>query len=179
MKLKILTLIMFLLVNQSFGHTGSFEICKSIEDDQKRLSCFDNLDLSFNQTVLTKTNSHERLNETAVPEKEINTVTTKTNSNEKFNETAVPEKEINKDFGLPKERDNYEKIVSKIETLTNPNKQKLYFTLTNGQTWRSVENIRRVQFKVGQEVEITEGFISGYKLKVLNKKLSLRVRRID
>tara|TARA_B100001013_G_C24621067_1_gene447260 strand:- start:543 stop:1013 length:471 start_codon:yes stop_codon:yes gene_type:complete len=156
MKLKILTLIMFLLVNQSFGHTGSFEICKSIEDDQKRLSCFDNLDLSFNQTVPTKTNS-----------------------NEKLNKTAVPEKEINKDFGLPRERDNYEKIVSKIETLRNPNKQKLYFTLTNGQTWRSVENIRRVQFKVGQEVEITEGFISGYKLKVLNKKLSLRVRRID
>ncbi len=147
---------MFLLVNQSFGHTGSFEICKSIEDDQKRLSCFDNLDLSFNQTVPTKTNS-----------------------NEKLNKTAVPEKEINKDFGLPRERDNYEKIVSKIETLRNPNKQKLYFTLTNGQTWRSVENIRRVQFKVGQEVEITEGFISGYKLKVLNKKLSLRVRRID
>ena len=156
MKLTILTLIMFLLVNQSFGHTGSFEICKSIEDDQKRLSCFDNLDLSFNQTVPTKTNS-----------------------NEKLNKTAVPEKEINKDFGLPRERDNYEKIVSKIETLRNPNKQKLYFTLTNGQTWRSVENIRRVQFKVGQEVEITEGFISGYKLKVLNKKLSLRVRRID
>jgi hypothetical protein len=156
MKLKILTLIMFLLVNQSFGHTGSFEICKSIEDDQKRLSCFDNLDSSFNQTVMTKTNS-----------------------NEKLNKTAVPEKEINKDFGLPSERDNYEKIVSKIETLRNPNKQKLYFTLTNGQTWRSVENIRRVQFKVGQEVEITEGFISGYKLKVLNKKLSLRVRRID
>lgn len=147
---------MFLLVNQSFGHTGSFEICKSIEDDQKRLSCFDNLDSSFNQTVMTKTNS-----------------------NEKLNKTAVPEKEINKDFGLPSERDNYEKIVSKIETLRNPNKQKLYFTLTNGQTWRSVENIRRVQFKVGQEVEITEGFISGYKLKVLNKKLSLRVRRID
>ena len=147
---------MFLLVNQSFGHTGSFEICKSIEDDQKRLSCFDNLDLSFNQTVPTKTNS-----------------------NEKLNKTAVPEKEINKDFGLPRERDNYEKIISKIETLRNPNKQKLYFTLTNGQTWRSVENIRRVQFKVGQEVEITEGFISGYKLKVLNKKLSLRVRRID
>ncbi|SVC17777.1 uncharacterized protein METZ01_LOCUS270631 [marine metagenome] len=156
MKLKILTLIMFLLVNQSFGHTGSFEICKSIEDDQKRLSCFDNLDSSFNQTVMTETNS-----------------------NEKLNKTAVPEKEINKDFGLPRERDNYEKIVSKIETLRNPNKQKLYFTLTNGQTWRSVENIRRVQFKVGQEVEITEGFISGYKLKVLNKKLSLRVRRID
>ena len=147
---------MFFLVNQSFGHTGSFEICKSIEDDQKRLSCFDNLDSSFNQTVMTETNS-----------------------NEKLNKTAVPEKEINKDFGLPRERDNYEKIVSKIETLRNPNKQKLYFTLTNGQTWRSVENIRRVQFKVGQEVEITEGFISGYKLKVLNKKLSLRVRRID
>ena len=147
---------MFLLVNQSFGHTGSFEICKSIEDDQKRLSCFDNLDSSFNQTVMTETNS-----------------------NEKLNKTVVPEKEINKDFGLPRERDNYEKIISKIETLRNPNKQKLYFTLTNGQTWRSVENIRRVQFKVGQEVEITEGFISGYKLKVLNKKLSLRVRRID
>ena len=58
------------------------------------------------------------------------------------------------------------------------NNFKLLVVLENGQKWRSVENIRRVRLKEGQTVEITEGFISGYSLKVVDKKIALRVKRI-
>ena len=50
--------------------------------------------------------------------------------------------------------------------------------LENGQKWRSVENFRRTRLKEGQMVEISEGFISGYSLKVVDKKIALRVKRI-
>jgi len=50
--------------------------------------------------------------------------------------------------------------------------------LENGQSWISVEKIRRVRLKKGQTVEISEGFISGYSLKVVDKKIALRVKRI-
>ena len=50
--------------------------------------------------------------------------------------------------------------------------------LDNGQTWRSVEKIRRVRLKEGQTVKISEGFVSGYSLKVVDKKIAIRVKRI-
>ena len=50
--------------------------------------------------------------------------------------------------------------------------------LENGQKWRSVEKIRQVRLKANQKVVISEGFISGYVLKVVDKKISIRVRRI-
>ena len=43
---------------------------------------------------------------------------------------------------------------------------------------RSVEKIRQIRLKPGQEIIISEGFISGYALKVVGKNISIRVRRI-
>ena len=42
----------------------------------------------------------------------------------------------------------------------------------------TLEKIRQIRLKPGQEVKISEGFISGYVLKVIDKKISIRVRRI-
>ena len=55
---------------------------------------------------------------------------------------------------------------------------RLDVTLENGQKWRSVEKIRQVRLKPNQEITISEGFVSGYVLKVIDKKISIRVRRI-
>ncbi len=52
------------------------------------------------------------------------------------------------------------------------------FVLENGQKWRSVEKIRRVRIKPGQQITVSEGFVSGYVLKVVDKKISIRVKRI-
>ena len=37
---------------------------------------------------------------------------------------------------------------------------------------------RRVRMKPGQEITVSEGFVSGYVLKVIDKKISIRVKRI-
>ena len=94
------------------------------------------------------------------------------------------DKEIKKEkerrFGLPKRQEKEEKIEIKdkiIKVTQLPNLQ-LDITLDNDQRWRSVEKIRQIRLKVGEEVIISEGFISGYVLKVVGKKISIRVRRI-
>ncbi len=69
-------------------------------------------------------------------------------------------------------------IKDKIIKVTQLPSLQLDITLDNDQRWRSVEKIRQIRLKSGQEVIISEGFISGYVLKVVGKKISIRVRRI-
>ena len=69
-------------------------------------------------------------------------------------------------------------ITSKISRLKLLNSYNLLVVLENGQTWRSVEKIRRVRMKEGQTVKISEGLVSGYSLKVVDKKIAIRVKRI-
>tara|TARA_B100001540_G_scaffold98364_2_gene88557 strand:- start:2433 stop:2801 length:369 start_codon:yes stop_codon:yes gene_type:complete len=100
-------------------------------------------------------------------------------------EVEKKEKEIKEErkrrFGLPKKQETAEEkieIRDKIIKVTQLNSLRLDITLDNGQKWRSVEKIRQIRLKPGQEIIISEGFISGYALKVVGKKISIRVRRI-
>tara|TARA_Y100000817_G_scaffold45907_1_gene32056 strand:- start:3398 stop:3766 length:369 start_codon:yes stop_codon:yes gene_type:complete len=100
-------------------------------------------------------------------------------------EVVKKEKEIKEErkrrFGLPKKQETAEEkieIRDKIIKVTQLNSLRLDITLDNGQKWRSVEKIRQIRLKPGQEIIISEGFISGYALKVVGKKISIRVRRI-
>ena len=69
-------------------------------------------------------------------------------------------------------------IIDKISEVKKLADLRLDVILENGQKWRSVEKIRQVRLKANQNVVISEGFISGYVLKVVDKKISIRVRRI-
>ena len=100
-------------------------------------------------------------------------------------EVVKKEKEIKEErkrrFGLPKKQETAEEkieIRAMIIKVNQLNSLRLDITLDNGQKWRSVEKIRHIRLKPGQEIIISEGFISGYALKVVGKKISIRVRRI-
>ncbi len=100
-------------------------------------------------------------------------------------EVVKKEKEIKEErkrrFGLPKKQETPEEkieIRDKIIKVTQLNSLRLDITLANDQRWRTVEKIRQIRLKPGQEIIISEGFISGYALKVVGKKISIRVRRI-
>ena len=70
-------------------------------------------------------------------------------------------------------------ITAKIVNVNKRGNYKIYITLDNDQTWRSVKDIYdRTPVKKGQTVSISEGFMSGYVMKVQGKKTSLRVRRV-
>ena len=69
------------------------------------------------------------------------------------------------------------KINSKILSVSQKLNFQLVIILENGQIWQSVEKIRDIRLRDGFEVEITEGFLSGYTLRVPGKKIKIRGRR--
>ena len=152
--------ITFLLLSLFFWLPVFSDIsrCKSIEDDIKRLECFDSFfvneshsETSDNELIIVKEDSGRN-------SEDINI------------------------FGLSKKIDKSEdeeiKILSTIKSVSQKLDLKLIIILENNQIWQTVEKIRDIRLKDGYEVEIKEGFLSGYALRVPGKKIKLRVRRL-
>jgi hypothetical protein len=142
-----------------YSENNTIEDCIKIEDNEKRLVCFDLVTQipakSTDEPVVIKT-----------IETQSKTILQKV-------------KDQVKDFGLTKkQKKEVLEITSKISRLKLLNSYNLLVVLENGQTWRSVEKIRRVRMKEGETVKISEGFVSGYSLKVVDKKIAIRVKRI-
>ena len=142
-----------------YSENNTIEDCIKIEDNEKRLVCFDLVTQipakSTDEPVVIKT-----------IETQSKTILQKV-------------KDQVKDFGLTKkQKKEVLEITSKISRLKLLNSYNLLVVLENGQTWRSVEKIRRVRMKEGQTVKISEGLVSGYSLKVVDKKIAIRVKRI-
>ncbi len=137
------------------------EKCIQIEEDNKRLECYDSFFLNKDNVLV--------INNDIIAEEK------------KSEEITVQEYE-EKNFGLStklrqKEQVEELKIVSKIESVSQRLNLQLIIILENGQIWQSVEKIRDIRLRDGYEVEIKEGFMSGYTLRVSGKKIKLRVRR--
>ena len=142
-----------------YSENSTIEDCIKIEENEKRLACFDLVTKSANKIT---------------EEPEAAKV-----SKSKRKTIAQRVKDQVKDFGLTKkEKKEVLEITSKITRLKLQNNYNLLVVLDNGQTWRSVEKIRRVRLKEGQTVTISEGFVSVYSLKVVDKKIAIRVKRI-
>ena len=146
-----------------FAGTYTFaeiETCIQIKEDNKRLDCYDSFFLNKDNISV--------INEDIIAEKE------------KSEEIATQEYE-EKNFGLPvklRQKEQSElKILSKIESVSQRLNLQLIIILENGQIWQSVEKIRDIRLRDGYEVEIKEGFLSGYTLRVPGKKIKIRVRR--
>jgi len=142
-----------------YSENSTIEDCIKIEDNEKRLVCFD---------LVTQTPA-KSTEEPVV----IKTIETQSKT------ILQKVKDQVKDFGLTKkQKKEVLEITSKISRLKLLNSYNLLVVLENGQTWRSVEKIRRVRMKEGQTVKISEGLVSGYSLKVVDKKIAIRVKRI-
>lgn len=154
--------LLFILIgfgSAIYSENSTIEDCIKIEENEKRLACFDLVTKSANKIT-------EEPEAAKVSKSQRKTI-------------AQRVKDQVKDFGLTKkEKKEVLEITSKITRLKLQNNYNLLVVLDNGQTWRSVEKIRRVRLKEGQTVTISEGFVSGYSLKVVDKKIAIRVKRI-
>lgn len=156
--MKYLLTIVFLLSINSLS--AKVEECVKIKDDTARLECFDSLFLDKKDI--------EEANEVIIEQEEKQII-----ENESYEQ---------KNFGLSikqRQKDTEEelKINSKILSVSQKLNFQLVIILENGQIWQSVEKIRDIRLRDGFEVEITEGFLSGYTLRVPGKKIKIRVRR--
>ncbi|MFT6436151.1 MAG: hypothetical protein ACJAVI_004208 [Candidatus Azotimanducaceae bacterium] len=77
------------------------------------------------------------------------------------------------DRGLSEDANYVEAVIVRVQT----NAHRIdYLKLDNGQVWREVED-GRLRFKAGQKVRIEAGLLSSYKLKIVGKNLSVKVKR--
>ena len=148
-----------------YSENSTIEDCIKIEENEKRLACFDLVTQAAVENI--KNIKNIKKPEVAIPIK-----TQRKTIAQKLKDQV-------KDFGLTKkQRKEVFEITSIITRLKLQNNYNLLVVLENGQTWRSVEKIRRVRMKEGQTVKISEGLVSGYSLKVVDKKIAIRVKRI-
>ena len=152
-----LTIVFLLSINSL---SAKVEECVKIKDDTARLECFDSLFLDKKDI--------DEANEVIIEKEEKQII-----ENESYEQT---------NFGLSikqRQKDTEEelKINSKILSVSQKLNFQLVIILENGQIWQSVEKIRDIRLRDGFEVEITEGFLSGYTLRVPGKKIKIRVRR--
>ena len=135
--------------------------CVEIEEDAKRLSCYDSFFINKDNIDILISTGDQAI--------------------EAEREISVQEYE-QENFGLPSKLRQAEdaeelKIVSRIDSVSQRLNLQLIIILENGQIWQSVEKIRDIRLRDGYDVEIKEGFLSGYTLRVPGKKIKLRVRR--
>ena len=137
----------------AFSSNSDIQKCIDIADPSLRLNCYDAL-VQENKSI------KETL---AIPQK---------------TQVVKIDEQKKKDYGLEKPKDDFS-ITAKILNVNKRGNYKIYITLDNGQVWRSVKDIYdRAPVSKGQKVSISEGFMSGYVMKVDGKKTSLRVRRV-
>jgi len=145
---------LFFLSISAFSYNPDAQKCADIADPSKRLSCYDAL-FQENKSI-----------------KEAKTISKKT-------AVIKTDAQKKKDYGLEKPKDDFS-IISKIVNVNKSRNYKIYITLENDQIWRSVKDIYdRTPVSNGQTVTISEGFMSGYVMKVEGKKTSLRVKRVE
>ena len=153
-KLKSTFLVgLFFLSMPAFSFNPEAQKCIDVDDPAARLNCYDAL-FQENKSV-----------------KEVTRIPEKT-------EVITIDEKKTKDYGLEKPKENFS-ITAKIVNVKKRGNYKIYITLDNDQIWRSVKDIYdRTPVNKGQAVSISEGFMSGYVMKVQGKKTSLRVRRV-
>ena len=144
---------LFFLSMLAFSYNSDIQKCIDIADPSARLSCYDALfqeKKSIKEVII-------------IPEKI---------------EVIKIDEQKKKDYGLEKPKEDFS-INAKIVNVKKRGNYKIYITLDNDQTWRSVKDIYdRTPVSKGQTVSISEGFMSGYVMKVEGTKTSLRVRRV-
>ncbi len=162
--MRYLLFISLLCSTLLFSNEENAMNCTDIEDPSERLNCYDSLfrkEVKMEDPVLIKP------------------IETKTKP--EIQVTAKEQTKKERSFGLPvradKSNDDFQ-IRDKISKVSQLASLRVDFVLENGQKWRSIEKIRRVRIKPGQEITVSEGFVSGYVLKVVDKKISIRVKRI-
>ena len=144
---------LFFISMSAFSFNPEVQKCTDEDDPSARLSCYDAL-FQENKSI-----------------KEVTRIPEKT-------EVITIDEKKTKDYGLEKPKEDFS-ITAKIVNVKKRGNYKIYITLDNDQIWRSVKDIYdRTPVNKGQTVSISEGFMSGYVMKVQGKKTSLRVRRV-
>lgn len=166
MKNKLI--IIFYLISTGFAtqvfsneKIVSIAQCVKIENDLKRLACFDKAAKYSNRDVTIKKN-----------------IAIKSTKNNRVK--AIAEKKTNSTFGLKKkiEKKKSDEIRSRIDGEFNGWTGKTIFKLQNGQIWKQHGEGKVYHKAMNPEVTITKGIFGGFRLHVTGLNSKVYVKRI-
>jgi hypothetical protein len=177
--------------NQAQAQSTSANECLLIQDNAKRLACFDRL-----YSAQTKTNAPKVSTEAPAEkglddiDKRAQALIRKSNSDSNpFPEN--PPRELSnsrkadtsdKSFGSEllrsKDEDNVDGISTRIESISTDYRGYATVTLSNEQVWRQTESSR---FNLGENdlVRIEKGALGSYYLSIIGNNRQVRVKRIQ
>ena len=148
--------------------------CAQLKDPQVRLACYDAL-AAVSASAETAAGGKDgsgvqgRPAATAAPEQGEN----------EEPETETEESLTERFFGLlPGSNDGDNKIESRVVGEIKGLRQGVRFTLENGQVWRQTERTSRNYRATNPKVEIKEGFMNSYRMRLEGINARIRVRRV-
>lgn len=154
-----------LLMLVGFPLVGHAEVCADVQDDAKRLACYDARDRAAPGSPEKTADAVEAPN---IPLAESAPATPSAA------QPSAPEN--SQDFGKREtpepDKLSIEATITEVVTAGDID----YLRLDNGQVWREVEN-SNMRFKVGRKVTITEGILNSYDLKMEGLNKIVKVRR--
>lgn len=156
-----------------FAAVSTFASCGSLQDDNQRLSCFDQL--AQCQMVSDKDARlacYEQGGQNGLPAAAVVAVPS--------NEVDVKVAAVEAAFPPPSARDSVEEeppeIHSSIVALQKDARGYFYLTLANGHIWREKENVRN-RYTEGDQVIISKGALNSNQLRMVDKGRMVRVER--
>lgn len=149
---KFFTLLFFSGTLFASAGVDVFEKCSKILDEKNRLACFDE-----SYETYSKQNASN-------PQEEDD------KSNAKLNIFGLSKKVVTQEP---------QQVIAQTIKVISLSNSRVQLQLDNGQVWRSTEPAGRLRFKIGQTVIIAKGAISGYTLKIKDKKGFIRAKRVS
>lgn len=169
--LLLLTPLLFTATIQAKSFEERVAECTKIEQNDKRLSCFDNVTRVKSTTTAVAVSTKNEIAKGSTPPKEIksnpSTVTSDDNSTEEI-------------FGVEHKRkiEGPSELIYVIKKVkTNPYGQRK-FTFENGQIWSQTDSVTKGSFKPGSEVIIKRGVFNSFNLKKVGSNRTIKVKRI-
>ena len=183
MKQKKFIILAVLFFNTSIeANNLDAKQCALIENSNVRLNCYDSLfkESSYTNEIPITSTSKVSTESSQNTQKDYSSSPRETNITQPQAEKKKERIDEEKTFGLKIKKIEVPKpLKSKIIKIKKLNSYKLNITLENGQIWRTVESIYKVKVRQNQEITITKDLIfNGYILRVNDRKIALRVRRI-
>lgn len=150
--------------------------CRSIEDRIERLACYDALTEEAEGSIAPP-DTHADPDRAMPVQEDVPHEASDGSPDPLKRPQRKRSKEAKKQ--AREERQDDEKIVSRVRAVRKLHRGNYRLTLENGQIWQESQYNPRTGYEIGDEVEITPSFISGYKIYSTSTKRTVKAQRIE
>ena len=148
------------------------ERCAQLQNAEVRLACYD----ALAELIAARPQQASSASEAPAPPEGASAAVP--NAAEQVSEPESGQSLASRVFGLLPGGDEVRKIESRVVGEVDGLGQGTRFELENGQVWRQVDRTERNYSATNPKVEIKEGFMNSYRMRLEGLNARIRVRRV-